>query len=173
MGIDRYQVAVQSNIGSGGSAMMVTSRETLTFLDLELELISPDDAHLDAGDDQKKAGGGRGDVGPGNLRGGIYSVTLPQWVTRPSFPPLADDPAGVSCRYAIEVVGQRKGLFKKNDRISLELPVAIPFKTPVAANELEERNWSTHSVQRPLKFKGADDQDVSVTATVLRSLALF
>lgn len=166
MGIDRYQVAVQTNIGSGGSAMMVTSRENLTFLDSGLELISPDDAHLDAGDDKKKAGGGRGDSVPTGLRGGIYSVTLPDWVTLPAFPPLADDPAGVSCRYTIELVGHRKGLFKKNDRISLELPVAIPLKTPITADELEECNWLTHSVHRPLKYQGADDQDVFVTATL-------
>lgn len=146
--------------------MMVTSRENLTFLDSGLELISPDDAHLDAGDDKKKAGGGRGDSVPTGLRGGIYSVTLPDWVTLPAFPPLADDPAGVSCRYTIELVGHRKGLFKKNDRISLELPVAIPLKTPITADELEECNWLTHSVHRPLKYQGADDQDVFVTATV-------
>lgn len=119
MGKDRWQAGQLANVGMGGSGMLITSIETLTFLDLAVPLVGSSGARAQAEKGEKHGGNEE------KLGGGVYEVTLPAAPDGQLLPSYADtgpgDAAGVRVWYSLELLGTRHGMFKTNDKCALPL----------------------------------------------------
>lgn len=115
MGKDRWQIGVMSNVGSGGSAALVTSQERHEFLRSPFNLVSPDSVTTTS-HEKKRA---QPESTSTKVQGGIYEAILPQSTTGeilPTFIQSTNDMAGVGVKYYIELIGHRKGFLKTNDK---------------------------------------------------------
>ncbi|KAL8286870.1 hypothetical protein RQP46_003876 [Phenoliferia psychrophenolica] len=151
MGKDRWQQGQMSNLGMGGSAMMITSIETHTFVELDVPLVGPGGARerAEMGEKHGKEEGGSA--------GGVYEVVLPavgdgQLLPSYDAADAGDDAAGVSVTYTLELLGTRHGLFKSNDKLSIEIPVSIPLDSPIPTS-LDPSQWPSNHFH-PLLSEG-------------------
>lgn len=101
-------------MGGGGSGMMITTPEIIKFVDVAVPLVgsshAPEEAKLNEKAKRKV---------DESLAGGTYEVTLPYLapgLILPTFARRSDDIAGVQVSYSFELLGERPGLFKSNDK---------------------------------------------------------
>ncbi|KAM0755039.1 hypothetical protein T439DRAFT_322098 [Meredithblackwellia eburnea MCA 4105] len=163
MGKDRWQAGQLSNIGMGGSGMLITSQETLTFLDMDIPLLSPAPSDFKAGGSSKE--------GSYNAESGVYTFQIPfnsHGQLLPSYTRILDDATGVEVKYLLELHGSRSGFFKSNDKLELEIPVSIPIGGP-DPNSLEPNLWP--STANLPSFKNGDivltHRPLSTTSDIL------
>lgn len=71
MGLDRWQIAIQTSSGMGSSGMMITSNEVVPFFEVEVPLVGKSGARKVVEKGEKQ--GASGEEG----RGGTYEVQLP------------------------------------------------------------------------------------------------
>ncbi|KAI5475031.1 hypothetical protein MNV49_002089 [Pseudohyphozyma bogoriensis] len=165
MGKDRWQAGVLLNTGAGGSAMLVTNIENRTFLELEVPLVSGTGAR-----EQAESGGKKGkSEGGGGIGEGVYEVVLPEVIGEQGallptwlMPENEQEAAGVSVVYTLEFLGTRKGMFKSNDKLSLNVPISFPVPTQP---ELLLESWPSTTASKGLKYK-SDSTPLTVEATL-------
>lgn len=115
--------------GAGG--MPVTSVERLTFLEMEIPLVSV--ASPNSGDVQHSEKGGTSSmtqIAPGSRA--LYEFVIPappDGQLLPARPPHEFDMSTVSIVWSLKFTGVRKGLLRRNDSLSLDLPVVFPGKS--------------------------------------------
>ncbi|BGP30835.1 hypothetical protein JCM10296v2_002593 [Rhodotorula toruloides] len=153
----RWQAGAVMNATMGGPAggVPVTSIERRQFVNVDIPLTSSTNAGMAAhGGDKKEK-----DVTEAMPEEGVYEVQIPypeEGELLPSFDKKDTDNAGASVVWYLELEGDRKGWFRSNDKLKLELPVAFPVQgTPQSLETM---------VQRELKFQGNDSSALAVTA---------
>ncbi|GAA5910782.1 hypothetical protein JCM5296_002826 [Sporobolomyces johnsonii] len=159
MGLDRWQAGAIMNatMGTGGAGgLPVTSFERLTFLDVDVPLLST--PSTPAPDDKKEA------LSPSDSSrgGGTYELTLPHTADDQLLPTMKRreaDSAGTSIAWMLRLEGIRKGFFRQNDSLSIELPVVFPTTSAWLAQYPDE----TSAVQQ-VKYEANTGEDMSVEA---------
>ncbi|GAA5976495.1 hypothetical protein JCM5350_001710 [Sporobolomyces pararoseus] len=157
MGKERWQAGAVMNATLGGGAigaagMPITSIERLPFLELDIPLVSSATA---AKGDSKRPEKSDSSSSTTSIAGSqaVYEFTLPYPANDqllPSVGPKEFDMTTVSVTWTLRFTGVRKGLLKRNDSLSLDLPVVFP--TP------EVSLPRTISSIQPFKFDtGAND----------------
>ncbi|BGP69127.1 hypothetical protein NBRC10513v2_002465 [Rhodotorula toruloides] len=153
----RWQAGAVMNATMGGPAggVPVTSIERRQFVNVDIPLTSSSNARAAAyGGDKKEKG-----TAEGVPEEGVYEVQIPypdEGELLPSFDKKETDNAGASVVWYLELEGARKGWFRSNDKLKLELPVVFPGQATPQSLET--------TVQRDLKFQGSDSSALAVTA---------
>ncbi|GAA5831896.1 hypothetical protein JCM3766R1_000142 [Sporobolomyces carnicolor] len=135
MGKERWQAGVVMNASLGGPAMgaagmPITSVERLTFLDFEIPLVSSSSAPHDAKRPEKSEWDAHM---PQAGSRAVYEFALPAPPDEQLLPALAPrefDMTTVSVVWTLKFVGVRKGLLRKNDSLSIDLPVVCASRQP-------------------------------------------
>ncbi|GAA5950166.1 hypothetical protein JCM21900_004615 [Sporobolomyces salmonicolor] len=133
MGLDRWQAGAIMNatMGTGGAGgLPVNSFERLTFLDVDVPLLSTPPTRAS---NEKK---GALLSSCSSLGGGTYELMLPHPADDQLLPTLTRreaDSAGTSIAWMLRLEGIRKGLFRRNDSLSIELPVVFPTTSSALA----------------------------------------
>ncbi|BGO90355.1 hypothetical protein NBRC10512_001785 [Rhodotorula toruloides] len=152
----RWQAGAVMNATMGGPAggVPVTSIERRQFVCVDIPLTSSSNARAAAyGGDIKEKGSAEG-----LPEEGVYEVQVPypeDGELLPSFDKKETDNAGASVVWYLELEGARKGWFRANDKLKLELPVALPVQATPQSLET--------TVHRDLKFQGNDSSALAVT----------
>ncbi|TNY24488.1 hypothetical protein DMC30DRAFT_109143 [Rhodotorula diobovata] len=155
MGKARWQAGAAANVGMGapGGGMPITTPERLTFVELDIPLLS---TPTTAAQDKKAAASAEGLTGEG-----IYEVAVPfppEGQLLPAFAQKEYDAAGVSVAWSLELEGYRKGWYRQNDKLSLDLPIVFPL--PSSGPPLEA------TLTKQLKFEGNEPGGLSTEATI-------
>ncbi|KAM0788270.1 hypothetical protein ACM66B_001419 [Microbotryomycetes sp. NB124-2] len=162
MGKDRWQAAQVVNAAGGGPAMPVTSQERVTFIDLEVPLVSP--AQVKSPSDSKKSS----DKEHSGECGGTYELLVPSapdGQLLPTYRPakFTNDLAMVGVKYELEFVGKRPGLLKLDDKLSVEIPICVALPQ-VPASDMPIEEWPSTQASRALKFKGPEAASLGLDA---------
>ncbi|KAK4058264.1 hypothetical protein OIO90_000421 [Microbotryomycetes sp. JL221] len=158
MGKPRWQAAQMVNMSMGAPGTLVTCQEKLTFLDVQLPLVSPSNIVRQQGQSKKSA---TNDEQPDmSLYGGTYELKIPPAPDNellPSYDGAKDalDMAIIGVKYELQLIGKRQGMFKLDDKLSLEIPLCVPIPNSTSRN-LPIEQWPSVRVSRPLKFKGQE-----------------
>ncbi|GAA5851023.1 hypothetical protein JCM9279_005262 [Rhodotorula babjevae] len=157
MGKARWQAGAAANVGMGapGGGMPITTPERLTFLDLDIPLLST----ATSAQPEKKAPDSSSAAGsPGE---GLYEVAVPfppDGQILPTFAAKEYDAAGVSVVWSLELEGTRKGWFRQNDKLSLDLPVVFPLPSSGPPSQA--------TLTKQLKFEGNEPGGLATEATI-------
>ncbi|GAA5938452.1 uncharacterized protein JCM15063_000740 [Sporobolomyces koalae] len=166
MGKDRWQAGAVMNATLGGGGMgaagvPVTTVETLPFLDLEIPCTSAGTAaQADPKRPEKQANDVDPAVTPPSQSSRIYEFELPHPQDAQILPSLAArqfDMTAVSVLWTLKFEGVRKGLLRRNDSLTIELPVVFPTPPPSLLP-------STASLVRPFKFDSGSNEGMSLQA---------
>ncbi|GAA5824922.1 hypothetical protein JCM3770_002294 [Rhodotorula araucariae] len=154
MGRAHWQVGAVTNATMGGAAMPITTIERLTLLDINGPLLSATTPSLR----REKDGAPQPGTTP---QDGVYEVTMPFPPDGQIFPTFAQkeyDAAGASVVWRLQLEGMRKGWYRHNDKLSLELPVGFPLPSPPLPLET--------TLTKHLKFEGNEPGGLSADATL-------
>ncbi|KAI5475431.1 hypothetical protein MNV49_001421 [Pseudohyphozyma bogoriensis] len=177
LGFERWQTGA----ARGPTAALLANPQYIsTFLDLPVQLVSPTSrgAQAQAEAERGKRGNGLGAGSGGEQEEaavdgeGMYEVVIPQSGQESLLPTrelgkhehLVHHPVGFCVQYTLEFLGTRKGLLKSNDRLTLDIPIAIP--APNKSNSAVE-TWPTATVTKALKYKSDGAPPPIVTATLI------
>ncbi|GAA6002368.1 uncharacterized protein JCM10292_006624 [Rhodotorula paludigena] len=156
MGKRRWQAgaALNTTLGPGGG-VPVSTIERLPFADIPLSQVSP----------ATITGKKRGHTSSPALDGAgerVFEVQIPTQgddFLLPSFSQKDHDAAGASVAWWLELEANRKGWYRSNDKLKLDLPVVFPSTSP-GGHLLET------SMTKALKYKGDNASDLSASATL-------
>ncbi|BGP23523.1 hypothetical protein Rt10032_c02g0740 [Rhodotorula toruloides] len=152
----RWQAGAVMNATMGGPAggVPVTSIERRQFVNIDIPLTSSSNARTAVhGGDKKEVG-----TTEGLSEEGVYEVRVPypdDGELLPSFDKKDTDNAGASVVWYLELEGARKGWFRPNDKLKLELPVVFLVRSLPQTFETV--------VQKDLKFQGHDSSALGLS----------
>ncbi|KAK4051949.1 hypothetical protein OIV83_002654 [Microbotryomycetes sp. JL201] len=182
MGKDRWQAAQIVNASAGGGpAMPVTSQEKITFIDVEIPLVSP--AQVVPSSSEMKKGRETGDSG---IYGGMYELRIPEAGDNQLLPThrpakFTNDLALVGVKYELQLAGKRPGFLKLDDKFHRmtylskngqsadkePLPkVSIVLNRRLTTSPVENPNrgkqdfrWASICIQKPVKLETKEPSD--------------
>ncbi|GJN87516.1 hypothetical protein Rhopal_000466-T1 [Rhodotorula paludigena] len=156
LGFDAYQqagAALNTTLGPGGG-VPVSTIERLPFADIPLSQVSP-----------ATITGEKVDLSGSPVLDGanehVFEVQIPTQgddSLLPSFLQKDHDAAGASVAWWLELEANRKGWYRSNDKLKLDLPVVFPSTSP--GGHLET------SMTKALKYKGDNASDLSASAAL-------
>ncbi|GAA5960995.1 hypothetical protein JCM3765_006495 [Sporobolomyces pararoseus] len=165
MGKERWQAGAVMNASLGGGAigaagMPITSIERLPFLELDIPLVSSTTAGSEGSKRPEKSEPSSSAASNAGSQA-VYEFTLPYPPNDQLLPAVAPkefDMTTVSVTWTLRFTGVRKGLLKRNDSLSLDLPVMFP--TPQVSLQ------TTISSIHPFKFDSGANEGMTLQATL-------
>ncbi|GAA6001999.1 hypothetical protein JCM10207_003031 [Rhodosporidiobolus poonsookiae] len=165
MGKSRWQAGAL--IASDGFGTIVTSQQRHVFIDVEVPT-APLPGQSPTGDSAKDDAAAT-PLSPAD--GDVYEIEIPhlssehllpastkKHVTRDAV--MQYDGGATAITWSLELKGIRKGLFKSNKSLTLELPVVFPSSPWHHAYD------STASTRHKLKYEGTEGSEVSVAVNL-------
>ncbi|GAA6025993.1 hypothetical protein JCM11491_000593 [Sporobolomyces phaffii] len=144
----------------GAAGMPITSVERLTFVQIDVPLVSSSTAATeDAKRTEKHAGAITSSTELSAGSQSLYEVTLPAAPDSqllPSVTPPDFDMTTFTVTWSLKFVGVRKGLLHRNDSLVLEIPVAYPSTPPTLPTSV--------SLTKPFKFDTNANQGMTLEA---------
>ncbi|GAA5834000.1 hypothetical protein JCM5353_008606 [Sporobolomyces roseus] len=162
MGKERWQTgaAVNASLGGGGAGgMPVTSIERLPFLNFEIPLLS---SSKNASSDAKRPEKSNGASSSASSALGdqdLYEFVLPSPPENQLLPAVVSrqfDMTTVSVTWTLKFEGIRKGFLKRNDTLSLEIPVVFPLPPQSLPTSI--------ALVHPFKFDTGSSQGMTLQA---------
>ncbi|GAA5910671.1 hypothetical protein JCM6882_001054 [Rhodosporidiobolus microsporus] len=155
----RLQAGAIMNMSTpGGGGVPISGFERYTFLDHDIPLSAP------APTPSNTVGDPKFETEPYVDKEGFLKLQLPFPTKEQLLPTLpkqdnaALDQTDISVRWTLQLLATRKGIFRPNKKLSLDLPISFP-STPWRYSYVNEVSTS-----KKLKFEGAETDDLSVEA---------